>query len=186
MALHRLAATWGASTHSCSLSHFLASLRVLIFPSLTATKYSSSSTSRRRYLNRLKAFFSASAGSMSSVKVIPQSSSFSKKRSRLKGFPSYEGGLMSFRSSHTAASAALETMNVGHEDNLGSHHRPPWVPTAATCISSRMSTRWRRGSSTYAAPRCPRRTPSMCASSSWCRRLQATASRRSPRAGVIP
>ena len=40
MDFHRLAATCGASTRSCSLSHFLASLRVLIFPSLVATKYS--------------------------------------------------------------------------------------------------------------------------------------------------
>ena len=55
----------------------------------------------------------------------PQSSSFSKKRSRLRGFPSYMGGLMSFRSSHTAASAALETMNAGREADRGSHRRPP-------------------------------------------------------------
>ena len=41
MAHHLLAATCGASTSSCSLSHFLASLRVVIFPSLAATKYSS-------------------------------------------------------------------------------------------------------------------------------------------------
>ena len=93
----------------------LASLRVLIFPFLVATKYSSWSTSGRRYLNRLKTYFSASAGSMSSVTVTPQSSSLSNKRSRLRGLPSYMGGLMSFRSSHTAASAALETMNAGRE-----------------------------------------------------------------------
>ena len=71
MAFHRLAATCAASTHSCSLSHFLASLRVLIFPSLVATKYISWSTSGRRYLNRLKTYLSASAGSMSSVTVKP-------------------------------------------------------------------------------------------------------------------
>ena len=39
MDFQRLAATCGASTRSCSLSHFLASLRVLIFPSLVAMKY---------------------------------------------------------------------------------------------------------------------------------------------------
>ena len=125
MALHRLAATCGASIRSCSLSHFLASLRVLIFPSLVATKYSSWSTSGRRHLNRLKTYFSASAGSMSSVTVIPESSSFSKKRSRLRGLPSYVGGLMSFGSSHTAASAALETMQAGREVDRRSHRRPP-------------------------------------------------------------
>ena len=115
MDFHRLAATCGASTRSCSLSHFLDFLRVLIFPSLVATKYSSWSTSGRRYLNRLETYLSASAGSMSSVMVTPESSSFSKKQSRLRGLPSYMGGLMSFRSSHTAASAALETMNAGRE-----------------------------------------------------------------------
>ena len=83
MDFYRLAATCGASTRSCSLSHFLASLRVLIFPSLVATKYRSWSTSGRRYLNRLKTYLSACAGSMSSVTVTPQSSSFSKKRSRM-------------------------------------------------------------------------------------------------------
>ena len=41
MAPHLLAAACGASTGSCSLSHFLVSLRVLIFPSLAATKYTS-------------------------------------------------------------------------------------------------------------------------------------------------
>ena len=96
MDFHRLAATCGASTRSCLLSHFLASLRVLIFPSLVATKYSSRSTSGRRYLNHLKTYFSASAGAMSSVTVNPQSSSFCKNRSRLRGLPSYMGGLMSF------------------------------------------------------------------------------------------
>ena len=132
MAFHRLAASCEASTRSCSLSHFLASLRVLILPSFVAMKYSSWSTSGGRYPNRLKTYLSASAGSMSSVTVIPQLSSFSKKRSRLRGLPLYVGGLMSFRSSHTAASAALETMNASREVDRGSHRRPPQTPTAAT------------------------------------------------------
>ena len=45
--------------------------------------------------------------------VIPQASSFFLKQSRLSKFPLYMGGRMSFRSSHTAASAARETMNAG-------------------------------------------------------------------------
>ena len=147
MAFHRLAATCGASTRSCSLSHFLASLRVLIVSSLVAMKYSSWSTSGRRYLNCLKTYLSASAGSMSSVTVIPESSSYSKKRSRLRGLPSYVGGLMSFGSSHTAASAALEIINGGRQVNRGSHRRPPRTPTAATSISSTVSVWLRRGSS---------------------------------------
>ena len=47
MDFHRWAATCGASTRSCSLSHFLASLRVLISPSLVATRYSSWSSFRQ-------------------------------------------------------------------------------------------------------------------------------------------
>ena len=35
------------------------------------------------------------------------------------------GGLMSFKSSHTAASAALETMNAGREVDRGSHRPRP-------------------------------------------------------------
>ena len=64
------------------------------------------------------------------------------------------GGLMSFRSSHTAASGALETTNAGREVDRGSHRRPPRTPTAATSISSTVSVWLRRGSSMYAEPRC--------------------------------
>ena len=78
--------------------------------------------------------------------VSPQSSSFSKKRSRLRGLPSYMGGLMSFKSPHTA-SAALETMNAGREVDRGSHRPRPRTPTAATSISSMESLWLRRGSS---------------------------------------
>ena len=53
---------------------------------------------------------------MFSVTVIPQLSSFSKKRSREMGFPSYMGARTSFRSFHKAVSAALGTMNAGRED----------------------------------------------------------------------
>ena len=67
---------------------------------------------------------------------------------------------MSFKSSHTAASAALETMNAGREVDRGSHRPRPRTPTAATSISS-MEPLWlRRGSSTYAEPKCSRRTAS--------------------------
>ena len=108
--------------------------------------------------------------------VSPQSSSFSKKRSRLRGLPSYMGGLMSFKSSHTAASAALETMNAGREVDRGSHRPRPRTPTAATSISS-MEPLWlRRRSPTYAEPKCSRRTASMYASSSRRRRLRSAAS----------
>ena len=37
------------------------------------------------------------------------------------------GGLISCRSSNTAASAALETMNARREVDVGSHRPPPWV-----------------------------------------------------------
>ena len=70
------------------------------------------------------------------------------------------GGLMSFKSSHTAASAALETMNAGREVDRGSHRPRPRTPTAATSISSMESLWLRRGSSTYAEPKCSRRTAS--------------------------
>ena len=50
--------------------------------------------------------------------------------------PTYLGGLMSFKSSHTAASAALKTMNAGREVDRGSHRPRPRTPTAATSISS--------------------------------------------------
>ena len=102
--------------------------------------------------------------------VIPQLFSFSRKRVRLRGFPSYMGGLLSLRSSHTAASAALETMNDGCEINRRSHRHPPPVPTAAESISFSKSKRLRRNSSRYASPTTPRRTPYMYSSSS--RRLQ--------------
>ena len=72
--------------------------------------------------------------------------------------PSYKGGGMSFRSSHTAAFAALEAMNAGRNDNRGSDWRQPWVPSAATSISSSMSMWLRRGSSMCAPTRIPRRT----------------------------
>ena len=143
------------------------------------------STSGRRYLNRLKTYLSASAGGRSSVTVSPQSSSFSKKRSTLRRLPSYMGGLMSFKSSHTAASAALETMNAGREVDRGSHRPRPRTPTAATSISSMESLWLRRGSSMYAEPRCSRRTASMYASSSRRRRLRSAASRRTPRGGLM-
>ena len=45
---------------------------VAIFPSLAAMKYSSWSNSSRLHRNRLRTYFSAAAGSMSSVTVIPQ------------------------------------------------------------------------------------------------------------------
>ena len=64
------------------------------------------------------------------------------------------GGLMSFKSSYTAASAALETMNAGREVDRGSNRPLPRTPTAATSISSMESLWLRRGSSTYAEPRC--------------------------------
>ena len=87
---------------------------------------------------------------------------------------------MSFTSSQTAASAALETMNAGCEVGRGYHLRPLWVPMAASSTASSMSTRQRHASSMYAPPRTLQRTPSMYSSSSLCRRLRRTA----PRAGL--
>ena len=93
MDFQRLAATCGASTRSCSLSHFLASLRVLILPSLVAMKYSSPSTSGRRYLNRLKTYFSASAGGRSSVTVSPPIVQLLQEAVEVEGVAVVHGGL---------------------------------------------------------------------------------------------
>ena len=87
----------------------------MIFPSLAASKYSSWSTSGRRYKKCFETYFSAAAGSMSQLTGIPESASFSKKQLSLRGFLSYTGGLMSFTFSYTAASAGLETMNAGRK-----------------------------------------------------------------------
>ena len=94
-------------------------------------------------------------------------------------------GGMCFRSSQTAASAALETMKSGCEENLGSHRRLWYVPTAVTSISS-MTMRLRRGSPRYGPARSPRRLPSMESSPLRSGGLGSAASHCFPWRGLIP